>query len=185
LFYGGLALTAGQLLLGFGGGGSSPKDWTALLLSQPFGWVLVMGIGIAVIGYGLHQLYQAYQAKFREYLKLNEISDREGTWITRAGRFGLAARGVVFGIVGVLVILAALRFEPSEAGSLGDALQALLRQPFGPWMWVPWHSGSSPTGYSCPRWRATAGSPQVEPSRTSIIDTISERGAANGCGISA
>lgn len=37
LAYGGLALTAGRLLLGSSGGGSSPRGWTALLLSQPFG----------------------------------------------------------------------------------------------------------------------------------------------------
>lgn len=87
-----------------------------------------------MIGYGLHQLYQAYKAEFREYLKLGGMSNEARAWIIRAGRFGLAARGVVFRIVGGLLILAALRFEPSEAGGLGDALQTLIRQPFGPWL---------------------------------------------------
>ncbi len=134
LGYGGLALIAGQLTLASGGGGSSPQDWTALLLSQPLGQVLVVGVGAAVVGYGLHQLYQAYQAEFRDYLKLGEMSENEERWITRGGRFGLAARGVVFGIVGVFLIQAARRFDPSEAQGLGGALQELLRQPLGPWV---------------------------------------------------
>ena len=134
LGYGGLALIAGQLALASGGGGSSPQDWTALLLSQPLGQVLVVGVGAAVVGYGLHQLYQAYQAEFRDYLKLGEMSESEERWITRGGRFGLAARGVVFGIVGVFLIQAGLRFDPSEAQGLGGALQELVRQPFGSWV---------------------------------------------------
>src|SRR5919199_4559830 len=132
--YGGLALTAARLMLASGGGGGSPRDWTAWLLSWPFGQVLVGGVGTGVVGYGLHQLYQAYKAEFQEYLKLGQMSDTEETWITRGGRFGLAARGVVFGIIGVFLIQAALRFNPSEAQGLGGALQELLRQPFGPWL---------------------------------------------------
>ena len=54
--------------------------------------------------------------------------------ITNVGRFGLAARGVVFAIVGIFLTVAALRFDPNEAAGLGEALQELLRQPFGAWI---------------------------------------------------
>ena len=134
LAYLGLALSAGQLAVASGGGGGSPQDWTAYLLSQPFGQMLVTGVGVAVIGYSLTQLYQAYKAQFREYLKLGEMSVREDTWVTRTGRFGFAARGVVFAIVGIFLVQAGLRFDPSEATGLGGALKELLRQPFGPWL---------------------------------------------------
>ena len=87
-----------------------------------------------MLGYSLSQLYQAYEAQFREYLKLGEMSVREDTWITRIGRFGFAARGVVFAIVGIFLIQAGLRFDPSEATGLGGALKELLRPPFGPWL---------------------------------------------------
>jgi hypothetical protein len=134
LAYFGLALSAGQLAVASGGGGGSPQDWTAWLLSQPFGQVLVIGVGVAVVGYSLSQLYQSYKAQFREYLKQGEMSARENTWITRVGRFGFAARGVVFALVGVFLVQAGLRFDPSEATGLGGALKELLRQPFGPWL---------------------------------------------------
>jgi choline-glycine betaine transporter len=52
----------------------------------------------------------------------------------QGGRFGLAARGVVIGVAGGFVIVAALRFDPSEATGLGGALQTLLQSPFGSWI---------------------------------------------------
>jgi hypothetical protein len=40
-------------------------------------------------------------------------------------RFGIAARGVVFGLVGVLLVRAALHENPQEAGGIRDSLQML------------------------------------------------------------
>ncbi|MBV9455611.1 MAG: DUF1206 domain-containing protein [Rubrobacter sp.] len=91
-----------------------------------------MGVGVGVVGYGLHELYNAYQADFEEHLELGQISRRVGRWILVQGeRFGLAARGIVIGIASVFLSVAALQFDPSEATGLGGALQELLSQPFG------------------------------------------------------
>ena len=48
------------------------------------------------------------------------------------GRFGYAALGVVFTIIGIFLIVAAVQDNPHEAKGLDTALQELLRQPFGP-----------------------------------------------------
>jgi hypothetical protein len=133
LGYSGLAFTAGQLVV-TSSGGESPKDWTAAVLSLPFGWVLVLGIGTGVAVYGLHQLYQAYQAQFEEHIEGGQMSNGVGSLIKQGGRFGLAARGVVIGIAGGFLIVAALRFDPNEATGLGGTLQTLLQEPFGPWL---------------------------------------------------
>jgi hypothetical protein len=133
LGYSVLAFTAGQLLVTSGGGGS-PKDWTASVLSLPLGWVLVLGVGTGVVVYGLHQLYQAYQAQFEEHLKRGQMSKRVQSLVMQGGRFGLGARGVVIGIAGGFLVVAALRSDPEEATGLGGALQTLLREPFGPWL---------------------------------------------------
>ncbi len=45
-------------------------------------------------------------------------------------RFGVAARGVVFVIAGVFLVLAALRTDEQEVRGLGGALSAILEQPF-------------------------------------------------------
>ena len=133
LGYSVLALIAGQLVI-TSGGDSSPKDWTASLLALPFGWVLVMGVGVGIVGYGLHQLYKACRAEFEAHLKRDQMSDRVERVIVNGGRFGLAARGIVFGLAGLFLIVSSLRFDPNEATGLGGALQELLRQPFGSWI---------------------------------------------------
>jgi hypothetical protein len=75
LVYTGLAFSAVGLILGWSAsqGNGTPDDWTALLLSWPLGQVLVFCVGIAVAGVGLRELYQAYKARFLEYLKLDEM----------------------------------------------------------------------------------------------------------------
>lgn len=117
-----------------GGGEATQKSWTAWLLAQPFGPWLVALVGASVIGAGLYQFYKAYAAKFREKLKQNEMSREEEKWMTRIGRFGLAARGVVFGVIGSFLIMAAIQSDPSQTRGLGGALRALARQPYGPWL---------------------------------------------------
>ena len=135
LFHGALAFTAAQLALGSGGGGGgSPDDWTATLMSQPLGRWLVVVTGVGIVGAGLYQFYKAYKADFQEKLKTGEMSLREKRWTTHAGRLGYAARGVVFGVIGVFLIQAALQADPDEARGLGGALATLARQPFGPYL---------------------------------------------------
>lgn len=134
--YGGLALSAIQLIRGAGGGsgGNSKQDWTARLLAQPFGQWLVGLAGALVIGIGFYKMYKAYKAKFRKQMKLQEMSPTEETWATRIGRFGEAARGIVFVIIGFFLIQAARQYDPSEVRGLDGALQSLSRQPYGPWL---------------------------------------------------
>jgi hypothetical protein len=135
LFHAALAFCAGQLALGSGGGGGgSPDDWTATLMSQPFGRPLVVVAGAVIFCAGLYQFYKAYKADFRDELKSHEMSRREKVWTTRSGRLGYAARGVVFGVIGVFLARAALQADPQEVRGLGGALDTLARQPFGPYL---------------------------------------------------
>jgi hypothetical protein len=130
-----LALTAVQIVLGAGGSSSNAsRDWTARLLAQPFGQWLVGTIGALVIGLGVYQFYQAYKASFRKKLKLDEMSDAEQTWTIRIGRLGLAARGVVFGVIGFFLIQAARQSNPDHAKGLAGALESLAQQPYGAWI---------------------------------------------------
>jgi hypothetical protein len=136
IIYAGLAWTALQLAFGgsSGGNSNSTQDWTARLLSQPFGRWLVGLLGAFIIGLGIYQLYKAYTAKFRNKLKLREMSHEEETWAMRTGRCGLAARGIVFGLIGIFLIQAARQYDPNQAIGLDGALQTLAQQPYGPWL---------------------------------------------------
>jgi len=134
VIYLGLAFSAVQIILGSGGnssGDSSSKEWTATLLAQPFGQWLVGLAGLGFIAAALSHFYKAYTAKFREKLKTSEMSQGVQNFAIRTGRFGLAARGVVFGIIGAFLIQAALHSNAGEARGLSGALSALGEQTYG------------------------------------------------------
>ncbi|HJQ30230.1 MAG TPA: DUF1206 domain-containing protein [Rubrobacter sp.] len=135
LFHAFLAFTAVQLaLLGSSGGGGSPEDLTARLLQEPFGRLLTAGVGVGIVCAGLYQFYFAYRAKFMEELEPGRMGTGTRKWTRRSGRFGYAARGVVFIVIGVFLVQAALQTDPNEARGLGGALTTLARQPFGPYL---------------------------------------------------
>ncbi|MEZ4615988.1 MAG: DUF1206 domain-containing protein [Caldilineaceae bacterium] len=137
IIYGAFSVEAIRLASGSGSGGSDSgqaQDWTARLMAQPYGIWLVGIVGVIVIGVGLYQFYRAYSAKFRTKLKLHEMNHKEELWATRVGRLGFAARGVVYGVIGTFLIVAAVRANPSEAVGIGEALQKLSQQPYGPWL---------------------------------------------------
>ena len=54
--------------------------------------------------------------------------------VVALGRAGTAARGVVFGIIGWLVIKAALQYDPAEAQGLQGALVTLREAAYGPYL---------------------------------------------------
>jgi hypothetical protein len=134
VIYGALGLSAIQLLRGVGGGGDDAQAWTARLMEQPAGRWLVALVGAIIVGVGLYQLYKGISKRFCEELRTGEMSEVERRWAERLGLFGHVAHGVVLGIVGGFVLLAALRYDPSEARGIEGALAALLNRPFGPWL---------------------------------------------------
>jgi hypothetical protein len=134
VIYAGLAFSALQLVLGSGGeskGDSTSKEWTATLLSQPFGQWLVGAVGLGFVAAAVSHFYKAYTAKFREKLMTSQMSEKAQNFALRTGQFGLTARGVVFGLIGAFLIQAALHSNAGEARGLGGALSALGQQTYG------------------------------------------------------
>jgi uncharacterized protein DUF1206 len=137
LAYGALGFVALRIVIGSSshpGGSRSSEDWTAWLMSQPFGRWLVALAGAVVIALGVSNLYRAWTAKFRSRLNLAEMDEAEEKWATTAGRVGYAARGIVISLVGSFLVQAALQARPGKASGLDGALTALARQPYGPWL---------------------------------------------------
>jgi len=135
--YAGLALTAVQMIMGSTaakGSGEPTQEWTARLLVQPFGHLMVGAIGFGIVAFAIFQLYKAYTAKFRENLMTEEMSERTETFAIRTGQFGLSARGIVFGVIGFFLVLAALHSNASEAQGVSGALQFLEQQTLAPWL---------------------------------------------------
>ena len=62
------------------------------------------------------------------------MSATQRRWGSRVGLVGHAARFVVFGLIGVFVIKAAIDYDPKEAIGLDGALQKLAAQSYGSWL---------------------------------------------------
>jgi hypothetical protein len=62
------------------------------------------------------------------------MSDKERKLVKVAGRVGYVARGIVFGLTGLFLVVAGVQARPDQARGLGGALATLASQPFGPWL---------------------------------------------------
>ncbi len=129
--YAGLAFSAFGIAIGSSGGGSedaAARDWTAWLLSQPFGQWLVGLAGLAVAGAGVAFLLKGWRGDVTRHLACDAQTAR---WAVPLGRLGFGARGVVFLIIGGFLGLAAVRSSSAQVKGLGGALQTLAEQPHG------------------------------------------------------
>lgn len=122
--YGSLAFTSIQLLLGHATEGDQKRVWIASMLMHSWGRVLIGLVGVATIGFGLYQLKFGFDGKHRQEVDaraMGETEQRSFLWI---GRLGLAARGVVLGVIGYFLLHAAIAVAPAE----GDNTAAALRE---------------------------------------------------------
>ncbi len=120
-----LTLEAARLAVGLGAGGkgdSGPQDWTALALAQPFGRWIMVAVGLGIAAFGLAELVRAYRTDLPKRLDLSHLSQSRRGWVVRFGRMGMAARGVVFGVIGSFLVRAALNYDPSQARGLGGLI---------------------------------------------------------------
>jgi hypothetical protein len=132
IFYVALALSALRIVQGDGEQNGNPEEgWTARLMDQPLGRWLVGLVGIAVIAFCLYRIYRAATGNLSEKLRAGELSGEEAVWAKRMGSFGLAARSLVYGLMGIFLVQAALRHDATQAGGLDEALQTLANQSYG------------------------------------------------------
>ena len=133
--YAGLAIGAIRLTTGTGTSGKSSdaqtQDWTARLLSYPLGVALVVLVGLVVLAIAGILYYRAYAADFRQHLNIGQMPGSAGEWVVTLGRLGYAALGIVFTIIGIFLVAAALQHNAGEAKGLAGALGTLAQQPFG------------------------------------------------------
>ena len=130
--YGSLAFAAYRIVRGGGSSeGNGAEEGAQTALSLPGGrWVLAL-VAIAILGYGVYELVRAKRASFMDKLALSGEAAQHRQSVERLGRAGLAARGVVYSIIGFLLGTAAFQADPNEAVGLDGALSTLRDQPYG------------------------------------------------------
>lgn len=132
IVYGSLAIwTLRFLTSSAASDGNQTRTAIDRLLAMPGGRWIVIATGLGVIGYAIYQVFRAASGKFLKRLDLSSAGKETKVWVDRAGRFGIVARGIVFGMIGVLLVRAGWTYDPSKAGGIRESLDALARQPLG------------------------------------------------------
>jgi len=119
-----LAFTAFKLWRGRSSSGESDgsEKLAAELLSKPFGEALVALVGLGVIAFAIQQLNVAIRGDITRQLNVKDPDGHRA--LIALGRWGIAARAVVFGILGAFFLEAARRHDPGAAGGMGDVLRS-------------------------------------------------------------
>ena len=134
LAHGALAVQASRVAMRqvtAGDDGKNARDATSKAMEMPLGDWLVILAGAGIAAYGLYQLYRAATSKLSKQLDFGALHAETGRWAIPVCRFGIAARGVVFTMVGILFMRAGRDANAAETGGIGAALSALGNGSFG------------------------------------------------------
>lgn len=126
LVYGGLAITAFRVAGGRAGAGGS-DGLSEHLLALPAGTWVTWIVALAMVGYGAYQVHCAWTSRLDRQLDLAAVVSRIGRSVIPLCRAGIAARGVVLGLIGLLLVRAVTHREPGEAGGIRESLEVLGR----------------------------------------------------------
>jgi hypothetical protein len=127
LMYFVIAFSAAKFAIGSGKSDTAQQaDMTARLMQSGWGKAVVVLVGLAVIGVGGYHVYKGATKRF-----LKDLRVTGGDAVTATGVVGYVAKGGVFAIAGVLVIVAVLQADPTKSTGLDGAVKALGAAPFG------------------------------------------------------
>jgi hypothetical protein len=112
-------------------GEQQPKTWTARVLEWPGGPLLVGVAGAAIAAGGIYLIVRGLTTKFEDELE----TGRMGPGLRRAsvtlGLVGSVGRGVVFGLLGALLIGAAVNHDPNQAQGIDGTLRTIADRAYG------------------------------------------------------
>lgn len=111
--------------------GQSASSAVSNYLNEEMSTVVFGGVGIVLILVGVAHLYKGYTSGFKKHMVLPK---GEHLWLTPICKFGLMARGVVWLIIGWIVLRSAITAGSSEQEGISDALQWLSDTPYGRWL---------------------------------------------------
>jgi hypothetical protein len=160
--YAAIAFFALQILAGQGGASNdSTQKTVSTLLTNPAGGVITLVLGLFSLVIGIGQFIEAYRAIFKNDLKAAEMSQSERDIAIGLGRFGMAARGVTFLVIGWFLIQAGIHHNAADVHGFGGAFLFLLAQPYGRWLVGIIALGFIALGlhsFACARWVRLLGS---------------------------
>jgi hypothetical protein len=127
-----LALTAWQLLQGRAKPATQKQaSATRDLLTMSGGPIIVGLIGVFVLAIGGFLIHRGITKGFRENLAVGSMPRSTRRTAEFLGSLGYAAKGIALGVAGILVVSAAVTFNPNKSRGLDAALRTLGAEPFG------------------------------------------------------
>jgi hypothetical protein len=131
LVYLAFAVLAFKTVTSSSSSGSSGQSMTAKVLGWPGGQALVVIAGLVIIAIGIGLTIRGLKTDFEKHLDTGRMSRRTFEAVRRLGQVGYVARGIVFGLVGIFVIKAAMDHQPGRAEGFDVALKSVAEAPFG------------------------------------------------------
>ena len=107
------------------------RSYAIDILSRPGGRVALGSLGFIIIVVGIAGVYDGLNLKFMSHFQGEKLSSTTRIWISRLGQIGIISRGLVFVIIGSLLVSAAWRNNATKATGLDGALKTLKNEPFG------------------------------------------------------
>ena len=130
--YAGLLVATVRVAAGSLANVAAGTHWASGMASLPLGRFVVVVIGLCwIFGSGLTQIVMGWRRTFERDLDLNRMGVRERHLAVGLGRVGLVSRGVVFTLIGVLIVATAFHPQVHPEVGLDGALLELAHQPFG------------------------------------------------------
>jgi hypothetical protein len=134
IVYGLICVLAVEILLSSAGSSGGAKKSTKDVFGLPAGHWVIGVAGIVMIGVGIYQLVRGVRQKFLDDSKTEQMTPAIKKWFTWFGTVGHVARAIIFGLVGIFLLKAAIDYKADEAIGLDGALAKLYGQPYGPWL---------------------------------------------------
>jgi hypothetical protein len=135
IVYLGFFAVAARTLMGSSGSSSAqPNQAAAGVLGWPGGRLIVGIAAVGLIAISLFQLLYALRGRFAKDSKTGRMGSHERRVFMLLGRVGVAARAMVFGLVGYFLLRTAIDFNARKAVGVNGALARLQHQPLGPWL---------------------------------------------------
>ncbi|MAZ73192.1 MAG: hypothetical protein CMC70_08580 [Flavobacteriaceae bacterium] len=146
VLYGALSYIAIQTVLG---SSSENKSFISKIFESEYAITITIIVGIALIGKGIYEFYQAYSGKFKEKVESTSLPAKTQGLILKFGKVGYTSRGIVAGLLGFLFLKAgfannanklsksdAFGFIENEFGSLILGIVSLGLVGYGLFMMV-------------------------------------------------
>ncbi|MGZ4508848.1 MAG: DUF1206 domain-containing protein [Blastococcus sp.] len=132
ILYAALAVLAIKFALGSGQSSSQQQQQrTAGVFGWPGGRFLVAAVGLVLVGVGVQLVYKGVKKTFLKQIDLADAPPKATRLITRLGQAGFPAKGIASGLVGALLVYAAVTYDPKKASGLDGAMRTIAQAPFG------------------------------------------------------